>query len=383
MKYIEKEDICTHLGDDYEKYMGAIVPPIFQNSLFVQPDGVMGNGDFIYTRVSNPTTEVAEKKIAALQGGEAAKCFASGMAAITAGIMHFIEKDCHIITIANVYGPTRKFFDAYLKKFGVEITFVAGETVEEFEEAIRPNTKLIYLESPSSFVFRVQDLEGIARLAKAKGIATMIDNTWATPIYQNPLAYGIDLVVHTASKYLGGHSDIVAGVAIGSEALIASIAEEERELFGGVMDPHQSWLLTRGLRTLMVRLKEHGHNGLKVARYLEGHSKIKKVYYPGLESHPQYALCQKQMSGGNGLLSFELDASDKEIIEFIKNLEYFQLGPSWGGFESLIVAPTLGMTEQELERMMLPKGLVRIHVGLENVGTLINDLAQALDKVHS
>jgi len=383
MKYIEKEDICTHLGDDYEKYMGAIVPPIFQNSLFVQPDGVMGNGDFIYTRVSNPTTEVAEKKIAALQGGEAAKCFASGMAAITAGIMHFIEKDCHIITIANVYGPTRKFFDAYLKKFGVEITFVAGETVEEFEEAIRPNTKLIYLESPSSFVFRIQDLEGIARLAKSKGIATMIDNTWATPIYQNPLAYGIDLVVHTASKYLGGHSDIVAGVAIGSEALIASIAEEERELFGGIMDPHQSWLLTRGLRTLMVRLKEHGHNGLKVARYLEGHSKIKKVYYPGLESHPQYDLCQKQMTGGNGLLSFELDTSDKEIIEFIKNLDYFQLGPSWGGFESLIVAPTLGMTEEELERMMLPKGLVRIHVGLENVGTLINDLAQALDKVQS
>jgi len=383
MKYIEKEDICTHLGDDYEKYMGAIVPPIFQNSLFVQPDGVMGNGDFIYTRVSNPTTEVAEKKIAALQGGEAAKCFASGMAAITAGIMHFIEKDCHIITIANVYGPTRKFFDAYLKKFGVEITFVAGETVEEFEEAIRPNTKLIYLESPSSFVFRIQDLEGIATLAKFKGIATMIDNTWATPIYQNPLAYGIDLVVHTASKYLGGHSDIVAGVAIGSEALIASIAEEERELFGGIMDPHQSWLLTRGLRTLMVRLKEHGHNGLKVARYLEGHSKIKKVYYPGLESHPQYDLCQKQMTGGNGLLSFELDTSDKEIIEFIKNLDYFQLGPSWGGFESLIVAPTLGMTEEELERMMLPKGLVRIHVGLENVGTLINDLAQALDKVQS
>jgi cystathionine beta-lyase len=381
MKYIEKEDICAHHGEDYQSHNGAIVPPIYQNSLFVQPDGLLGSGDFIYTRVSNPTIEVAEAKIAALQGGEAAKCFGSGMAAITAGIMHFIEKDCHIITIANVYGPTRRFFDTYLKKFGVEVTFIAGEKIEEFEQAIRPNTKLIYLESPSSFVFRVQDLEAVARFAKEKGIKTMIDNTWATPVYQNPLAYGIDLVVHTASKYLGGHSDIVAGVLIGNKDLMDAIQGEERELFGGIMDPHQSWLLTRGLRTLMVRLKEHGHNGLMVARYLEGHSKVKRVYYPGLKSHPQYDLCQKQMTGGNGLLSFELDAGDDEIVDFIKNLKYFQLGPSWGGFESLIVAPSLGKSDEELEALMLPKGLVRIHVGLENVSSLINDLAGALEKI--
>jgi len=381
MNLKEKEDICTHLGDEYDRFEGAIVPPIFQNSLFVQPEGIMGDGDYIYTRVSNPTTEVAEKKIAALEGGEAAKCFASGMAAITAGIMHFIEKDCHIITIKNVYGPTRKFFDNYLKKFGVEVTFVMGDDLEEIKSAIRPNTKLIYLESPSSFVFRMQDIEAIAGLAKEHDIRTIIDNTWATPIYQNPLSYGIDLVVHTASKYLGGHSDIVAGVAVGSQELISAIAAEERELFGGIMDPHQSWLLTRGLRTLMVRLRQHEANGLKVAHYLVGHSKVKRVYYPCLKEHPRHDLCQKYLSGGNGLLSFELDISDEKIIQFIKNLEYFQLGPSWGGFESLVVAPTLGMDQEELERLALPKGLVRIHVGLENVGTLINDLASALEKL--
>lgn len=381
MNLKEKEDICTHFGDDYHRFMGAVNPPIFQSSLFVQPDGQMGEGEYIYTRVSNPTTEVAEKKIAALEGGQAAKCFGSGMAAITAGIMHFIEKDCHIVTINNVYGPTRKFFESYLKKFGVEVTFVEGENLQEFEEAIQANTKLIYLESPSSLVFKLQDLEGVAKIAKDKGIGTMIDNTWATPIYQNPLSLGIDLVAHTASKYLGGHSDLVAGALVGSDALITSIANEERELFGGIMDPHQSWLLIRGIRTLMVRLREHEHNGLKIAHYLEGHSKVKCVHYPGLESHPQHTLWKKQMSGGNGLLSFELEATDQKIRAFIKNLNYFHLGPSWGGYESLVVAPTLGMNDKELERLALPKGLVRIHVGLENVSSLINDLASALKKL--
>lgn len=378
MDYKKKEDICMHLGDDYDRFMGAIVPPIFQNSLFVQADGEMGSGEYIYTRVSNPTTEIAEKKIAALQGGEAAKCFASGMAAISAGVMHFIKKDCHIITIANVYGPTRRFFEQYLKKFGVEVTFVSGDSIDEFKNAIRTNTSLIYLESPSSFVFSIQDLDAIAKLAKENGIATIIDNTYATPIHQNPFEYGIDLVVHTASKYLGGHSDIVAGVAIGNQDLIDAIAKEERELFGGIMDPHQSWLLIRGLRTFMVRLKEHGRNGLTIANFLEAHPKVKKVYYPALESHPQHELGKKQLSGGNGLLSFELEASDSDIKNFIRTLKFFQLGPSWGGFESLVVAPTVGLDEDTLNKLKLPKGLVRIHVGLENIDTLKHDLEEAL-----
>lgn len=383
MDYQKKENICTHLGDDYEKFMGAIVPPIFQNSLFVQgmDGGEYGENSYIYTRVSNPTTDVAERKIAALEGGEAAKCFASGMAAITSAVMSAIDKDCHIITIANVYGPTRTFFSSYLKKFGVEVTFVKGETVEDFKEAIRPNTKLIFLESPSSFVFRMQDLAGVSALAKARGITTVIDNTWATPMYQNPLEFGIDLVVHTASKYLGGHSDIVAGVVIGSAERMDKIAKEERELFGGIMDPHQSWLLTRGLRTLPVRLRAHGESALQVAQFLEGHDKIKRVYYPGLESHDQYALGQRQLSGHTGLLSFVVDAEDKQIKAFVRGLKIFQWGPSWGGFESLVVAPFLGKSDEELEMLGLPRGLVRIHVGLEHVETLIADLETGLTRI--
>jgi len=383
MDYRTKEDICTHLGDDYEKFMGAIVPPIFQNSLFVQgtDGGEYGENPYIYTRVSNPTTDVAERKIAALEGGEAAKCFASGMAAITAAVMSVIEKDCHIITIANVYGPTRTFFSTYLKKFGISVTFVKGETVEEFEAALQPNTRLIYLESPSSFVFRMQDLAGVAALAKARGITTVIDNTWATPMYQNPLEFGIDLVVHTASKYLGGHSDIVAGVVVGNAERMEKIAKEERELFGGIMDPHQSWLLTRGLRTLPVRLKAHGESALKIAKFLENHDKVKRVYYPGLESHGQYDLGQRQITGYTGLLSFVVDEDDEAILAFVKGLEMFQWGPSWGGFESLVVAPFLGKTDEELEEWCLPRGLVRIHVGLEHVDTLMADLDAGLKKL--
>ncbi len=383
MDYRTKEDICTHLGDEYEKFMGAIVPPIFQNSLFVQgtDGGEYGENPYIYTRVSNPTTDVAERKIAALEGGETAKCFASGMAAITAAVMSAIEKDCHIITIANVYGPTRTFFSSYLKKFGVSVTFVKGETVEDFAAAIQPNTRLIYLESPSSFVFRMQDLAGVAALAKSRGITTVIDNTWATPLYQNPLDFGIDLVVHTASKYLGGHSDIVAGVVVGHAERMEKIAKEERELFGGIMDPHQSWLLTRGLRTLPVRLKVHGESALKIANFLESHDKVKRVYYPGLESHAQHDLGQRQLSGHTGLLSFVLDAEDEAILAFVKGLEMFQWGPSWGGFESLVVAPFLGKTDEELEEWCLPRGLVRIHVGLEHVDTLMADLEVGLKQL--
>lgn len=380
MKYTEKEDICAHLGDDYEKFMGAIVPPIYQNSLFVQLDTDKNNNNenYVYTRVANPTTEIAEKKIAALQEGEEARCFSSGMAAITSAIMHYVKKDCHVISVGNVYGPTRTFFETYLKKFGIEVTFISGETIEEFEKEIRPNTKLIFLESPVSYVFKMQDLEDVSKLAKHHKIATVIDNTWATPLYQNPLKYGIDLVIHTASKYLGGHSDIVAGVIVGKAEVIKEISSNERELFGGIMDPHQSWLLTRGLRTLPIRIKQHEENAMKVAKFLEENKKIKKVNYPGLKSYPQYQLGKKQMTGYSGLLSLELEFNDDIIFDFIKNLKYFQVGPSWGGFESLITSPTLGKSEEELKRLMLPKGLVRMHVGLENVNSLLEDLEKGL-----
>ena len=375
-----KEDILMHLGDEYDRFMGAIVPPIFQNSLFTRK---LHNHGYDYTRVSNPTTEIAERKMAALEEGEAARCFSSGMGAISAAIMSIISQGAHVICVQSAYGPARHFLGSYLARFGVETTFVAGDRIEQFEQAIRPETKLIYLESPSSHIFMLQDLQAVADLAKSRGITTIIDNTWATPLYSNPLKFGIDMVVHSASKYLGGHSDIVGGVIVGTAAAMEKIAHQERALFGAVMDPHQSWLLLRGMRTLPVRLRQHQENAMAVARFLEQHPKVERVYYPGLPSHPQYELGRKQMSGYTGLLSFLPRASDRDILEMIPKLRYFEHGPSWGGFESLITAPGVGIRDEDSRLTGIPRGLVRISVGLERAETLIADLEQALDRLPS
>ncbi len=384
LDYKTKEDICTHVGDEYSKFMGAIVPPIFQNSLFLKPtpyNGIPEDTEFVYSRVSNPTTDIAERKIAALEGAEAAACFSSGMGAISAAIMHFIKKDCHVIAPITIYGPTRNFISKYLaEKFGVSVTFVHGSDLDEIKNAIRPETSLIYLESPSSLVLYMQDIEEIAKIAKEHGIGTVIDNTYATPLHQNPIAYGIDLVCHTASKYMGGHSDIVAGVVAGSAERIQSICQNERELLGACMDPHQAWLLIRGLRTLPVRLKAHGEAGLKMAKYLEQHPCVSQVFYPGLDSHPQKELVDKYLKGKtNGLMAFQYNGTAEQAMEFVYNLKLFQYGVSWGGFESLVAVGSVGMSEEEAAAVGMPTNVIRLHVGLENIDTLMADVAQAFE----
>ena len=384
LQYKTKSDIVTHVGDEYAEFMGAIVPPIFQNSLFLKPtpyNGIPEDNEFVYTRVNNPTIDIAERKIAALECAEAAACFSSGMGAISAAIMHFVKKDCHIIAPHTIYGPTRTFITKYLaEKFGVTHTFVHGSDLEEIKAAIRPETTLIYLESPSSLVLYMQDIEEIAKIAKEHGIGTAIDNTYATPLHQNPYTYGIDLVCHTASKFMGGHSDIVAGVVAGSKEMIEQIAHEERELLGSCMDPHQAWLLIRGLRTMPVRVKAHGESGLKVAKWLEQQPCVKQVFYPGLDSHPQKELVDKYLKGGlNGLIGFVYDGTAEQAREFMYSLKMFQYGVSWGGFESLVAPGSVGLTDEEAAAIGMPANVIRIHVGLEDVDTLIADLAQAFE----
>lgn len=384
LQYKTKSDIVTHVGDEYAEFMGAIVPPIFQNSLFLKPtpyNGIPEDNEFVYTRVNNPTIDIAERKIAALECAEAAACFSSGMGAISAAIMHFVKKDCHIIAPHTIYGPTRTFITKYLaEKFGVTHTFVHGSDLEEIKAAICPETTLIYLESPSSLVLYMQDIEEIAKIAKEHGIGTAIDNTYATPLHQNPYTYGIDLVCHTASKYMGGHSDIVAGVVAGSKEMIEQIAHEERELLGSCMDPHQAWLLIRGLRTMPVRVKAHGESGLKVAKWLEQQPCVKQVFYPGLDSHPQKELVDKYLKGGlNGLIGFVYDGTAEQAREFMYSLKMFQYGVSWGGFESLVAPGSVGLTDEEAASIGMPANVIRIHVGLEDVDTLIADLAQAFE----
>jgi len=373
------EDICAHQGDDYNKFLGAVVPPIFQNSLFVSTEELEKSQDklYAYTRVSNPTIEVAEVKLAALEKAEAARCFGSGMAAISSAIMHWIKAGSHVVAVDTVYGPANRFLSEYLSRFDVETTFVSGVSIQEIEEAVQENTDLIYLESPSTYTFVIQDLPAIAKLAKEKKIATVIDNTWATPINQNPLEFGIDMVVHSASKYLGGHSDLVAGVIAGRKEDLENLSYGERELFGGILGPQEASLLTRGLRTLPLRMKQHQENAMAVAEFLEGHPKVKRVIYPGLPSFSQYDLGKTLMKGYSSLMSVIIDAQGDRIVAFAKELEYFQCGPSWGGYESL-VSPVGAFSE---DGSLIPKGLVRLFVGLENQETLIEDLKQALDKL--
>ena len=370
------EEICTHYSEDPSRFAGAVTPPIFQSSLFTECEGNEGDreGRYAYTRVSNPTTEIVENKVAALEQGEAAKCFSSGMGAISAAMMHYLKKDSHVVAVASIYGPAHRFLAEYMKRFGVEVTFVKGTDTEEIEGAIRENTDLIYLESPSTYLFLVQDLSKIAEIAKRHHAATVIDNTYCTPIFQKPLTFGIDMVVHSASKYLGGHSDIIGGVVIGRKEEIDQIAQSERELFGAVMSPFDSWLMLRGIRTLPVRMKQHMVNAMEMAAYFQELPVVKEVIYPWWETHPQYELAKKQMTGASGLMSVVFDLPGEQIKRIVRELEFFHRGPSWGGFESLI-SPVGADLEQDNETMK--KGLVRLHIGLEGADLLKEDFERA------
>jgi cystathionine beta-lyase/cystathionine gamma-synthase len=383
------ETLLCH--DPEQKYEGAVVPPIFQNSLFTFPDWeAIDNAfdarqeHFIYSRGKNPTVDFAEKKLAEVANADRAILFTSGMAAISAAVLFCVKPNSHIITIKNVYGPTSNFLANYLKeKLNVETTFVSGENVEDFRTNIRENTSLIYLESPASATFSLQDLETVALLAKEKNIKTICDNTWATPIFQHPLDLGIDFEVHSVSKYLGGHSDLVAGAIMGKEQDMEALFSREYEWLGGKISPFEAWLLIRSLRTLPIRMQRHQENAMKIAQFLENHPKIALVRYPGLLSFPQYDLGKKQMTGYSGLLSFQLKTNDiEEVKSFFNALKMFHKGVSWGGFESLVYAPALSylkeLSFEQFANMGISLGDIRISVGLENAEDLIADLRQAL-----
>jgi len=368
------DTICTHEGDTPEDYLGSIGVPIFQTSLFSYKKKDSG---YRYTRASNPTIENAEVKIAALEEGESAACFSSGMGAISSSILHFVKNGSTVLVHRNVYGPAQ-YFLKYLKRFGVTTQFINSEKAIDFESAMGPQTALVYLESPSTFLFKVLDIQGIAEAARKRGIPLVVDNTWATPIYQKPLALGADLVVHSASKYLGGHSDIVAGVVVGKKELIQSIATEERSNLGSNMDPHQAFLLIRGLRTLSVRMERHSKNAERVANYLQTSPFVSTVLWPGLPDRPDKTLVNKHLSGFSGVMSF-IPTFDLSVVpQFLATLKLFEVGPSWGGFESLAIAPGIFMDPKEMLELGIPPTLIRISVGLENVEDIIQDLDQAL-----
>ncbi|PID57869.1 cystathionine beta-lyase [candidate division KSB3 bacterium] len=331
----------------------------------------------LYTRGRNPTVEVVEKKLAALEGGEKAKLFASGVAAIAAAVTAFLQSGDHVVCVKDCYPWTKMLFTRYLKRFQVDVSFVDGQDPTEWEQALRPETKLFYLESPTTFSFQLQDLRAVAQIAREHQITSVIDNSWATPYLQNPIEHGIDLVVHSCSKYLGGHSDVVAGVVVGSEADIAHIFQTEFLNIGAIPGPFESWLLLRGLRTLAVRMRQHQQNSTEILEFLQKHPRIEAIFYPFHRKHAQYELACRQMRGGSSLFSVQLTTRDIAAIErFTNALKHFKRAVSWGGYESLVL-PFAVTRATDPERI----SVVRMHIGLEDPALLIEDLAQALDQI--
>ncbi len=388
-----EEDLLalTHVGDEYDKYLHAVVPPVFLNSLHVYDSvedynsvDIFSDDSFIYARDGNPTVRILERKIAALERGTRAVVFASGMAAFTAAVFATCKAGSHILCMRDVYMPVKRMIDTVFgPRFGMTVTFVSGNDLQEIEDAVRENTDLMILESPATFVFRVVDLKAIAEIAERRGFKTYIDNSCLTPIFQKPLEMGIDLVMHTMSKFMGGHSDIVGGVLVGrDEELMQRIMSQMRELFGGIMGPMEAWLTIRGLRTLEVRMQRFCETGLAVAEYLENHRKVKRVYYTGLSSHPQADIIARQQKGHSSLLSFELDTDSMEdVVRFANRLRLFGKGCSWGGHESLVILPLYKEPEEALELIGADRKLIRIYCGLEGSAHLIADLEQSLKQL--
>jgi cystathionine beta-lyase/cystathionine gamma-synthase len=371
------------------RHHGAIHVPIYQNSLFAFDtydhfEEAMKEllDHHVYSRGNNPTVQYLEQKLADLEEAESAKCFASGMAAITSAILSVIGQGDHIVCVHQAYGPTREFLSSYLSRFGVETTFIDGSSIEQWRGAVRPNTKLFYLESPTTSLFELQDIRSCAEFAKSVGAVTIIDNTWATPCFQNPITLGIDLVVHSITKYIGGHSDCIGGVVLGSKELVDRIGYTEYILLGGIMTPQAAALISKGLRTLPLRMQRHEESGLQVAEYIGKHGYVSRVNHPGLPSHPQYELGLSQMSGFSSLFSFISYEPITKLKEWANRLKYFKIGVSWGGFESLVTVNRMGNVGNTGNTGIEEKGertpsVVRLYVGMENPKDLIADLDNA------
>jgi cystathionine beta-lyase/cystathionine gamma-synthase len=378
------ELVCLGHEEDLPGQGGALAPPIVQTSLFAHEslDHLMESlgaehSHHVYSRAQNPTREAVERKLATLERGEACRCFASGMGAVSATLIGLLEAGDHVLYVNNVYGPTLQLADR-LERFGVTHDIVLDLDLATIEEALRPETRLLWFESPGTMQFRMLDMAGLVALARDRGVLTVMDNSWATPLFQKPITHGVDVVIHSASKYLGGHSDLVAGVLVTRRELMERIYYDSVLLLGAQLSPFGAWLLNRGLRTLPVRMRQHHTDGLAVARHLDEHPRVRRVHHPGLDpaAEPHAEAC---LTGFSSLMSFELDTDAFDgVRRFVNALKRFRVGVSWGGVESLVVTPNRGVNLDYVESQRMPTGLVRLSVGLEGVDLLTADLDQAL-----
>lgn len=382
---MELSYILNEFAEERDNYFRAIAPPIVQTSNFAfktVDDMRKAFEDeystWLYSRGLNPTVEILRKKLAALDKAEDCLVFNSGAAAIFAAVLANVKSGDHILSVKNPYTWAKKMFEEILPRFQVTHTYIDGTDLDNFKNGIQANTTVIYLESPNSWTYELQDLEEIAALAKAKGIVTIIDNSHCTPLYQQPFAMGIDLVLQSATKYISGHSDVVAGVLSGSKSMIERIFNSEYMNIGSGIQPFNAWLLIRGLRTLEARLERIERTILQVLPYLQNHSRIDRVIYPLDPAFPQYALAKKQMTGAGGLLTLSIKAKECQTIEtFCNSLKHVLMAVSWGGHESLIIPKCAGMKPENFDPSNPEHRLLRFYVGLESADYLIQDLEQA------
>jgi cystathionine beta-lyase len=381
--------IINEYSEDRENYFNAVAPPIMQSSNFVfktvdemRRAFADEYSTYLYSRGRNPTVDILRKKLAALDGAEDCLVFNNGAAATFAAVLANVKSGDHIVCVDKPYTWTQKLCNEILPRFGVTTTYIDGTSIENFERAVLPNTTVIYLESPNSWDYKLQDLKAVAELAKAENIVTIIDNSYCTPLYQKPIDYGIDLVMQTATKYIGGHSDTLGGVLSGKKEMIEKIFNSEYMNIGSGIQPFNAWLLLRGLRTLPARLDRITASTKKVVEYIKQHPKVESVIFPFDESFPQYQLAKQQMKGACGLFTFVIKADDiMQIENFCNHLQHFFMAVSWGGHESLVIPKCSGMERNAFVAGNREHRMLRLYVGLEDPDYLIKDLAQAFEKM--
>lgn len=377
--------ILNELGEDRSNYYNAVAPPIIQTSNFrvnkvddlkkLFADEYSG---YLYSRGLNPTVDILRKKLAALDEAEDCLVFNSGAATIFAAVLANVKKGDHIISVKNPYSWVKRMFDLIFSRFGVETTYIDGTAIEQFEHALKANSRFVYLESPNSWNFAVQDIEKVVEFAKKNRLLTLIDNSYCTPIYQKPIPMGIDMCMQTATKYVGGHSDTLGGILTGSRQLMKKIFDCEYMAVGSGIQPFNAWLLIRGLRTLDIRLGQITTSTKEVLQYLKNHPLIESVLFPLDESFPQYQIAKKQMKGACGLISFFIKAETrKEIVDFCENLKHIMMAVSWGGHESLILPRCASLEDTDFDAKNKEHRMLRLYVGLESAQYLIGDLDQA------
>ena len=381
----------VHAGPEPDPVYGGVSVPIYQSSTFAFESAEQGAArfagrekGFIYTRIGNPTIRALEQCLAELEGGFDASATATGMAAVTTIYTALLDKDAHVVATASIYGPSRTVLETEFSRFGVRSDFVDTSDIRNVERALRPETKLLFVETPANPTLAVTDIEACARLARERGIALAVDNTFSSPVLQNPLASGADIVMHSLTKFINGHSDVVGGVIIARDETLHQRLRKVLILLGGTMDPHQAWLVLRGVRTLALRVERSQQSAAELARWLAGHPKVKWTNYPGLESHPQYALAAKQMRGFGSMLCFGLHGGFEAGRRMINAVELCTLAVSLGGIESLIQHPAsmthAGVSKEHQEAAGITQDLIRLSVGCEDWEDIRDDLDQALAK---